>query len=234
MPETTDRLRLSNAEKQLVDDAEYANRHQRLDVLQASIKKINDPIERASAKLEIAGLQLDFDDKTNAVKHLEGLVEQFIEAKDFERAATACQFVYLCEQDNAIAAIGQAAWLSITYPVDPNLTIAVLDHIVDETPDESDGAAVAAATAHYIVDLRAPDEQREHLKHVTGSMLARVARRHSHIEDQQQFELWVRTLELDEPEKFLVRMRNVIDVMVQQDWCFDREALQAALPDGDT
>lgn len=230
MPDPIDNLRLSDTEKQLMDDSSYADRLDRLETLLSCIANTSDPLELASTRLDVAGLQLDFDEKTKAADYLTGLVEVFIEHGEFEKAATACQFIYLCDQENAIPAIGQAAWLTITYPVDPNLTIVVLDHIIDETPDESDGAAVAAATAHYIVDLRAPDDQREHLQHVTGSMLARVAKRHSKIEDQQHFELWAERLELDQPEKFLVRMRNVIDVMVQQDWWFDREALQSVLP----
>lgn len=233
MPDPTDTIKMSDAERSLADDASYADRQAQLDELLSTIETTTDPLEAATLKLEIAGLQLDFDEKQSATENLQGLVEVFIEHRDFERATMACQFIYLCENDNAISAIGQAAWLAITYPVDPNLTISILDHIVDETPDESDGGAVAAATAHYVVDMRAPDQQREHLQHVTGSMLARVAKRHSHIEDQQQFELWARTLELDEPEKFLVRMRNVIDVMVQQDWWFDRDKLRDEIPQED-
>ena len=37
-------------------------------------------------------------------------------------------------------------------------------------------------------------------------------------------------IELREPDKFLPRLRNVVDVLVQDDWWFDREALQAELP----
>ena len=37
-------------------------------------------------------------------------------------------------------------------------------------------------------------------------------------------------LELKDPDKFLVRLRNVVEVLVQDDWWFDREALQAKLP----
>ena len=36
--------------------------------------------------------------------------------------------------------------------------------------------------------------------------------------------------ELKEPDKFLVRLRNVVDVLVQDDWWFDRESLRARLP----
>jgi len=35
---------------------------------------------------------------------------------------------------------------------------------------------------------------------------------------------------LDKPDKFLVRLRNVIDVLVQDEWWIDREAIQAELP----
>ncbi len=234
MSDPIDNLKLSDAERSLMDDATYADRQERLESLLTTLAQITNPLQSAMTKLEIAGLQLDLDDKPDAAKHLQGLVDIFIEHSAFEHAAMACQYIYLCDDDNAISAIGQAAWLAITYPVDPNITISILDHIVDETPDESDGAAVAAATAHYVVDIRAPEDKKAHLQHITGAMLARVAKRHSHIEDQQHFELWARTLELDEPEKFLVRMRNVIDVMVQQDWWFDRDKLRDELPSEDS
>lgn len=233
MSDNTHDIKLSDAERSLWDDASFADRQEKLNTLSATLDVASDPLQAATCKLEIAGLQLDLDNKPAATEYLQGLIDVFIEHSDFERAAITCQYVYLCDNDNAVSAIGQAAWLAITYPVDPDLTISILDHIVDETPDESDGGAVAAATAHYVADLRAPEHQKAHLQHITGSMLARVAKRHSKITDQQQFDLWARTLELDEPEKFLVRMRNVIDVMVQQDWWFDRENLQSALPEED-
>ncbi len=228
---SADELKLSAAERLLMDDAGYADRQDRLETLKEQSKQINNPVELAAINLEMAGLHLDLDEKKQAAVKLNGLVEIFIQHAQFEDAARACQYRYLCEEEDSISAIGQAAWLSVTYPVDPNLTVSVLDQIIDETPDESDGAAVAAATAHYIVDLRCDPAEKKHLQLFTGSMLARVAKRHSKIEDDDQFQLWVRTMELDEPEKFLVRLRNVIDVLVQTDWLFDREILQKQLPD---
>ena len=40
----------------------------------------------------------------------------------------------------------------------------------------------------------------------------------------------VERMELNDPDKFLVRLRNVVDVLVQDQWWFDREALQAQIP----
>lgn len=205
---------------------ELLQRYQRIDL---DVATDNAALQHAQIGLDIAGIQLDLDDKDSAWGYARPAVDTFIEHQQFEDAAMAAQYVYLCGKDDAISAIGQAAWLSVTYPVDPHLTSNILDHIIDETPDNSDGAAVAAATAHYVADIRCTTDNAEPIKLFTGAMLARVARRHSNIENQQQFERWVTTLELDEPEKFLVRLRNVVDVMVQEDWWFDREALSNAI-----
>ena len=93
-----------------------------------------------------------------------------------------------------------------------------------------DGAAIAAAVAHYVADLRTQGKERENLTFYTAQLLSAVAHRHSGVEQQPEFETWTRRLELDQPEKFLIRLRNVVDVLVQDDWWIDREAIQAELP----
>jgi len=238
-------LSLSDKEKRLLDKTPDADRESRLQTLLDAFKLASNTasdtltsaqnnehlLQRARTAVEIAGLLLDLDRKSDAWKYARPAIEDLVAQQAFEDAALACQYTYLADQDDAIAAIGQAAWLSVTYPVDPHLTANILTHIIDETPDDSDGAAVAAATAHYVVDMRSNEDKVEELKLFTGANLARVAKRHSNVESQLQFELWVERLELDVPEKFLVRLRNVIDVMVQTDWWFDRDALQANIPD---
>jgi hypothetical protein len=102
--------------------------------------------------------------------------------------------------------------------------------VVDDTPDDADGAAVAAATAAFLADLRAPEgPDRDRLVFFANQLLGRVARRHGQVADQEAFDQWVRRLELDEPDKFLVRLRNVVDVLVQDDWWIDRDAIQSQL-----
>ena len=64
----------------------------------------------------------------------------------------------------------------------------------------------------------------------TNQLLATVARRHSGVDGQESFNRWVEDMELNDPAKFLPRLRNVVDVLVQDEWWFDRDALQAALP----
>lgn len=232
-------LGLSDKEKRLLDKTPDADRKTKLQALLdefALIPAVPDPrnkesLRRAQVALEIAGLQLDFDDKMAAWEYAQPTIEVFIANGAIEDAALACQYTYLADQQDALAAIGQAAWLSVTFPVDPHLTANILAHIIDETPDDSDGAAVAAAAADYVVDIRSDGAGRETLRQFTGANLARVAKRHGNVQSETEFGLWIERLELDIPEKLFVRLRNIIDVLVQTDWWFDRAELQKLIPD---
>jgi len=154
----------------------------------------------------------------------------FLRNENWQGAVEACDVMFAADQPDSLAALGQGVWLAVTFPIDPELTVAMLDHIIEETPDDSDGAAVAAVTAHYIVDLRAQGRQRDDLLFFTNNLLATVARRHSQVESQEAFNYWMEKLELNDPGKFLVRLRNVVDVLTQEEWWFDREAVRSRLP----
>lgn len=154
--------------------------------------------------------------------------------RQWEAAADACNILYQSDRPDSLIALGHGIWLGVTFPIDPEISVNLLSHVVDDTPDDADGAAVAAATACFIADMRAaPGPEKERLGLFAQQLLGRVARRHSEVESQAQFECWVERLELDEPDKFLVRLRNVVDVLVQDQWWFDREALQGQIPGED-
>ena len=154
----------------------------------------------------------------------------YLAEQAWEGAAQCCDILFLASEEKSLAALGQGIWLAVTYPIDPELTVALLKHVVDETPPDADGAAVAAVAAYYVVDLRAQGPQREDLLLYANQQLATVARRHSAVENQQDFARWIERMELSDPALFLPRLRNVVDVLVQDDWWFDRKRLQAALP----
>ncbi|MGB0722608.1 MAG: hypothetical protein ACPGU7_09450 [Gammaproteobacteria bacterium] len=189
------------------------------------------PLDRASLQLEIARTMAHLEEGSDGWSMAKEAFSVFHESEDWERAVDALDVLFQCNQDESLAALGQGLWLAVTFPVDPELTIALLDHVVDETPDDSDGGAVAAATAVYIADLRDPDGPEGNLGFFARQMLGNVARRHSDVETQDQFDAWVMRMELDDPSKFLVRLRNVIDVLVQENWWIDRDAITASLPE---
>ncbi len=147
------------------------------------------------------------------------------------RAVEACDVMFQADQTESLKALAHGVWLGVTFPVDPELSVAMLQHIVNESVDRSDGAAVAAATASYIVDLRAEGKQREDLQFFTMQMLGEVARRHSQVQEQEIFDFWIEQLELNDPARFLPRLSSVLDVLSDGDWWFDRDALRARIPD---
>lgn len=184
----------------------------------------------AALMLEEARLLIRLEKMTEAWDVARAAFDIFLAAENWLGAVEACDAMFACEQPDSLAALGQGIWLAVTFPVDPELTVAMLEHVVDETPDDSDGAAVAAVTAHYVAELRAEGRQRDDLMFFTSNLLGTVARRHSNVQNQQAFDFWINKLELNDPARFLVRLRNVLDVLVQENWWFDRDALRARLP----
>lgn len=191
-----------------------------------------DPAERARLQLEIARTLVGIgDDKADAWTLGQEAFGVFMQLKDWEKVVEACDVMFLSEHEDALIALGHGVWLGVTFPIDPELTISMLQHIIDETPDDSDGAAVAAATAAYIADLRGEGKERDNLVFFTNQMLGTVARRHGEVESQDQFDFWINKMELNQPDKFLVRLRNVVDVLVQEHWWFDRDKIRDNLPE---
>lgn len=205
----------------------------RLDAIEERLKSMPpESKEYLHLSLGKARLLTDLNRKPEAWDLARDTFKTYMAHKDYEGAVDACDTLFLTGQDEpSLAALGMGIWLAVTYPVSPELTIGILQHIIDETPDDADGAAVAAATACYIADIRAPEDMREKLAFFTNQMLGNVARRHSNIQSQEQFDRWLQKMELNDPVKFLVRLRNIVDVLVQENWWFDRETLQAEIPD---
>jgi len=187
-------------------------------------------LRRADLQLQLGRALVRLEQRPAAWAAAREAFDLYMAEQAREGAAQACDILFLAEQPQSLAALGQGIWLAVTYPVDPELSVALLQHVVDETPPDADGAAVAAVTAYYLADLRARDPQREHLLLYANQLLATVARRHSGVDGQEAFNKWIEDMELNDPALFLPRLRNVVDVLVQDDWWFDRDALQAALP----
>jgi hypothetical protein len=196
----------------------------------ANLGRNADANARADLQLQIARTLVGLERGAEAWNSGRPAFEVFIQARDWESAVDLCDVLFQTEQEGSLSALGQGIWLAVTLPIDPELSVTMLNHVVEDTPADSDGAAVAATTALFLVDVRAEGQQKDNLKFFAAQVLGNVARRHSQVETQEAFDLWMDRLELREPDKFLPRLRNVVDVLVQDDWWFDREALQAQLP----
>jgi len=188
------------------------------------------PVDVAKVKLEIANAQLGLENKEAAWNDAKAAFDAFIEGEDWASAIEACDIMYQTEQPASILALAHGVWLSVTYPVSPEYTINMMNCVIEETPKDSDGAAVAAATAHYIVGIRSTDENHDSLAFLTTNMIAKVAQRHSDVKTQDTLDFWMEKMELNDPAKFLPRMGTVVDAIANGRWWFDRDELRDRLP----
>ncbi|MCK4743720.1 MAG: hypothetical protein KAT25_07875 [Sulfuriflexus sp.] len=208
-------------------EARLQEMHQKITELPAGF----DPKQKGELLIQTSAILVDLERGEEAFAEAREAFDIFKEAEEWEALAQTCNNMFLADQPESLPALGQGIWVAVTFPeVDPELTVALLQHVVNETPPDSDGGALAAAVAHYIADMRTEGKKHEDLTFFTNSLLGTVARRHSEVESQEQFELWFERMELNDPDQFLGRMRNVIDVLVQDDWWIDRDAIWATLP----
>lgn len=190
-------------------------------------------LERADLQYDISELMLDIAGPGMAEASWGMSKESFriyIDHQQWENAVRCCDLLYRTEQAGSIVALGNGLWLSVTYPIDPELSILMLNNLIDDTPAKADGAAVAAVAAHYIADLRLDGKKRDSVMFLTMNIIAKVAERHSNVKSQDQMNFWMSKLDLNDPAIYLPRLGQVIDAIVAEDWWYDREALRAELP----
>jgi hypothetical protein len=190
-----------------------------------SVKNVT-PLAFARMQLDIAEILVALERKQEAWKLARVAFNTTLQHESWQDAVEACNVLYQCEQEESIAVLGMGVWLAVSFPVDPELTLAMLLHIVDETPNNSDGAALAAVTARYVIDLRAEDEHHASQGFLADNLIARVAERHSNVRDQAALNKWMDRLELRDPQIFLPRLSQVVDVIVGESWWFERDELR--------
>lgn len=188
-------------------------------------------VERYNLKLDIASDFLALEQKQDAWQEAKSCFDFFIKHHQWQQAVESCNVMFQCDMDESLIALANGIWLAVTFPINPETSIAMLQHIIDETPDDSDGAAVAAMTAHYLADMRAEGERAESLKFLATQMIAAVAKRHSQVTDQDMLEFWIERLELKDPAIFLPKLAKVLDIIVDNNWWYDRDHLRSLIPD---
>ncbi len=223
-----------NTAVQAIDQGESVKEiQQALAAARKHLKSMPDdsnPVDRARVLLDVAEPLLGLGRGAEAWQSAREAFSVFVDYEHWQDAAEAADVLYQTEQPESIVALGQGIWLAVTYPVRAQSTVTLLNNVIDETPDDSDGAVVAAMVAHYIAGLRTKGEEKESLTFLTTQMIARVAKRHRGIEDQATLDTWIEMYQLNDIPELLKRLGTVVDVMVDDKWWFDRDELRARLP----
>ncbi len=198
----------------------------------AALDEKVDPVARARLQLDVAEALVGVNRADEAWEKARMAMQVFIDKEQWQDAVESCDVLYQSSQPASLVALAQGIWLAVTYPMEPQLTINMLGYLIDETPPNADGAAIAAITAHYIADIRTDEDKRESLTFLTQQMLANVAEAHSSVKDQAGMTAWMERLQLTDPAIFLPRLSLVLGAVVPADqWWFDRDALREKLPE---
>jgi hypothetical protein len=214
------------AEEQAGLKTQLLEKIQELDALPAA-----GHLPRARLQMDIAEILNVLERKKEAWDIAREAFTLAMQQESWQDAVEACNVLYQAGQEDSLAALGMGIWLSITFPVDPELTVAMLVHAIDEMPYDSDGAAVAAITARYVVDLRSEESRHESQSFFVDNLISMVAQRHSQVHDQDGMNRWLNHLQLRDPQVFLPRMAQVVDAIVGDKWWFDRDILRSRLPE---
>lgn len=215
------------------DDSEdvYANEEQlkaRLEYFEGILlgqDKTSPVEERIKVLLEIARIQVERYKGSDAWSKASEAFNLAHDAELWELAVESCDVMYLSEGPESLKALAHAIWLGVIFPIDPEITVAMIQHLIDESPEGADTRAVAAAVAHYITSVRCGEN--DDLTFFALQMLASVADKHSLISDQSSFDLWRKTLELDKPEVFLKKLSGALDLLTENEWWVDQDKIRA-------
>ncbi|HEB99428.1 MAG TPA: hypothetical protein ENJ05_07980 [Thiotrichales bacterium] len=194
------------------------------------VEKGGNTLDAARVRLDIAEVASQLGRVGEAWTQARLAFDTFLDQESWQDAVEACEILYRTGHDSAITALINGVWLGVTYPIDPQTSIVMLHHLVDETPIETEGAAVAAAAAHYIAHLRAEDDERENLSFMTSQVLARVAKAQRNIEEPDMISMWMDMLGLNDPARLLPALGRMLDAVNGDNWWYDRDALRARLP----
>lgn len=186
---------------------------------------------RANLLLQISRIQLDLTRHEQAWVSARQAFNAYIALQMWQQAAESCFSMYYSEQPASVAALAHGTWLAVTFPMDIELSIGLLKSIIDDTPDHADGAAIAAMTAHYIVSMRATSaEQFNSMSFLTTQLISQVAARHSQVKTQQELDIWLKKLNIKEPQDFLPKLAKILDALTENKWWFDRDQLRQFIP----
>jgi len=214
-------------------DAERADFEQQLSEKNLQLASFSDadPMARVRLQLDIAEILIWLERKGEAWSLARTAFDAAMQHEEWQDAVEACNVLYQTGQVSSIPALGMGVWLAVTFPVAHELTFAMLDHVVTETPGHADGAALAAVTTRYVIDLRADDAAHQDWSLLANDLIARVALRHSNVQSQQALDAWMDKLGLRDPQVFLPRLGLVVNAIVGDSWWFDRNELRDKLPD---
>jgi len=187
-------------------------------------------LQRGAIQLEIGDRQARLGEGAEAWRTARPLVDLYLGEQDWPHLVEALEILFRADQSGSLVALGHGIWIAVTFPIDPVVTVVMMQHLVDASPTDSNTAAVAATVAHYIAAIRGEGGDGDDLTDFTEQLLLLVAGNQG-ITGQEPFAGWMHHNGLQEPAEFIPRLGEAVDNLVVGDWWFDRDDLRRLIPD---
>ncbi len=141
---------------------------------------------------------------------------------DYDRLIITLNHLGSNEDPMAISYLAQALWLTIQIPKDLEATVHLIDDLFDRIPDgDSMEALLGAAALYFCQTLSHPSM--EDLNDLSGRIISQAANKQG-IDNQEDYNNWKNKNRLDEPEYFMGKLYEELELIVGDSWLFDRQA----------
>ena len=106
--------------------------------------------QRLGLNLESGYILLDLDRKDEAWQLARPLLDEALEHQQWLSAVEACDILYQAEKPDSIKALAHGIWLGVTFPIDPELSVAMLQHLVGSVQHRCVARAGDHAGVHHV------------------------------------------------------------------------------------
>lgn len=126
-------------------------------------------------------------------------------------------------------ALAQRIWVALKTETPASECVLALFHLLNTLGPRHDVAGPIAALAHFLAKHRTPNHpDRELAMGQAQQMFHRVCEEKG-VVGEESFKIWVKNNRLDDPNHYVPIVMHCLEVMVGDEWWFDRSLLQREL-----
>ncbi|MBF0194180.1 MAG: hypothetical protein HQL71_06455 [Magnetococcales bacterium] len=123
-------------------------------------------------------------------------------------------------------AIAMRAWICLKSDAGVDEVVLSLFNLLNTLGAKHEVAGPIAALAHLMAKNRTPEHEDRYLAMGQAQQMFNMICDYNKIVGEDAFNKWVETNNLDDPNHYIPIVMNCLDIMVGDDWWFDREQLQ--------
>ncbi|MBF0381120.1 MAG: hypothetical protein HQL69_08880 [Magnetococcales bacterium] len=123
-------------------------------------------------------------------------------------------------------ALAMRVWICLKSDAPGYEVVLSLFHLLNTLTAKHEVAGPIAALAHLMAKTRTPDHEDRDLAMGQSQQMFNMICEYHKIIGEEAFHKWVAGNKLDDPNHYIPIVMNCLDIMVGDDWWFDREQLQ--------